>query len=193
MINIENVEGTYFDSVFQTESARLMTLNQYIDEVKSDKHANRIARLRGLLKAGKTEEAEACKKKLPLYVAGGVMEGGRKLEHLVRYSGCIVIDIDDSPIPPEELLRRAYELPYVKAGHCSPSGTGGKLFILVDCELEYHKPAFEIVRRRVEADIPGVTVDVTGKDPNRACFFSNDLGAFYKKDAEVLQIGRAHV
>lgn len=188
MINIENVEGTYFDSVFQTESARLMTLNQYIDEVKSDKHANRIARLRGLLKAGKTEEAEACKKKLPLYVAGGVMEGGRKLEHLVRYSGCIVIDIDDSPIPPEELLRRAYELPYVKAGHCSPSGTGGKLFILVDCELEYHKPAFEIVRRRVEADIPGVTVDVTGKDPNRACFFSNDLGAFYKKDAEVLRV-----
>lgn len=116
------------------------------------------------------------------------MEGGRKLENMVRYSGCIVIDIDDSPIPPKELLRSAYELPYVKAGHVSPSGTGGKLFILVDCELECHKPAFEIVRRRVEADIPGVTVDVTGKDPNRACFFSNDPGAFYKKDAEVLRV-----
>lgn len=64
------------------------------------------------------------------------MEGGRKLEHMARYSACIVIDIDDSPIPVLELLRRAAEFPYVKAGHVSPSGTGVKLFIMVDSDLK---------------------------------------------------------
>ena len=63
---------------------------------------------------------DAYKKKLPLYVAGGVMEGGRKLEHMARYSACMVIDIDDSPIPVLELLRRAAELPVCESRSCQP-------------------------------------------------------------------------
>ena len=127
-----------------------MTLNQYIGKVKSGEYARPIAYLRGLIKAGKKDEADAYKKKLPLYVAGGVMEGGRKLEHMVRYSACMVIDIDDSPIPVLELLRRAAEFPYVKAGHVSPSGTGVKLFIMVDSDLKNHNLAFGVVKHRVE-------------------------------------------
>ena len=170
MVIQKEVEGTYFDSAFQTGSASLMTLNQYIGKVKSGEYARPIAYLRGLIKAGKKDEADAYKKKLPLYVAGGVMEGGRKLEHMARYSACIVIDIDDSPIPVLELLRRAAEFPYVKAGHVSPSGTGVKLFIMVDSDLKNHNLAFEIVKHCVEVDLPGVKVDVSGKDPNRGCF-----------------------
>ena len=79
----------------------------------------------------KKDEADAYKKNYPL-CRRGVMEGGRKLEHMVRYSACTVVDIDDSPIPVPELLLRAAELPYVKAGHVSPSGSGVKLFVLVD-------------------------------------------------------------
>ena len=130
-----------------------MTLNQYIGKVKSGEYARPIAYLRGLIKAGKKDEADAYKKKLPLYVAGGVMEGGRKLEHMARYSACIVIDIDDSPIPVLELLRRAAEFPYVKAGHVSPSGTGVKLFIMVDSDLKNHNLAFEIVKHHVEVAV----------------------------------------
>lgn len=182
------VEGTYFDSAFQTGSARLMTLDQYIGKVKSEEYARPVAYLRGLVKAGKKAEADACKKRLPLYVAGGVMEGGRRLEHMVRYSSCVVIDIDHSPIPVPELLVRAAALSYMKAGYGSPSGSGGKFFVLVDSGLQHHKPAFEVVRRRVEADLPGVKVDISGKDPNRGCFASHDPNAFYKEASEVLRI-----
>ena len=35
MVIQKEVEGTYFDSAFQTGSASLMTLNQYIGKVKS--------------------------------------------------------------------------------------------------------------------------------------------------------------
>ena len=165
MVIQKEVEGTYFDSAFQTGSASLMTLNQYIGKVKSGEYARPIAYLRGLIKAGKKDEADAYKKKLPLYVAGGVMEGGRKLEHMARYSACIVIDIDDSPIPVLELLRRAAEFPYVKAGHVSPSGTGVKLFIMVDSDLKNHNLAFEIVKHRVEVDLPGVKVRTVAVSP----------------------------
>ena len=188
MVIQKEVEGTCFDSAFQTGSASLMTLNQYIGKVKSGEYARPIAYLRGLIKAGKKDEADAYKKKLPLYVAGGVMEGGRKLEHMVRYSACMVIDIDDSPIPVLELLRRAAELPYVKAGHVSPSGTGVKLFIMVDSDLKNHNLAFEIVKHRVEVDLPGVKVDVSGKDPNRGCFAGHDPNAFYKEESEAIEI-----
>lgn len=164
-----------------------MTLNQYIGKVKSGEYARPIAYLRGLIKAGKKDEADAYKKKLPLYVAGGVMEGGRKLEHMVRYSACMVIDIDDSPIPVLELLRRAAELSYVKAGHVSPSGTGVKLFIMVDSDLKNHNLAFGVVKHRVEVDLPGVKVDVSGKDPNRGCFAGHDPNAFYKEESEAIE------
>lgn len=188
MVIQKEVEGTCFDSAFQTGSASLMTLNQYIGKVKSGEYARPIAYLRGLIKAGKKDEADAYKKKLPLYVAGGVMEGGRKLEHMVRYSACMVIDIDDSPIPVLELLRRAAELSYVKAGHVSPSGTGVKLFIMVDSDLKNHNLAFEIVKHHVEVDLPGVKVDVSGKDPNRGCFAGHDPNAFYKEESEAIEI-----
>ena len=188
MVIQKEVEGTCFDSAFQTGSASLMTLNQYIGKVKSGEYARPIAYLRGLIKAGKKDEADAYKKKLPLYVAGGVMEGGRKLEHMVRYSACMVIDIDDSPIPVLELLRRAAELPYVKAGHVSPSGTGVKLFIMVVSDLKNHNLALGVVKHRVEVDLPGVKVDVSGEDPNRGCFAGHDPNAFYKEESEAIEI-----
>lgn len=188
MIDSLSVKGTFFDSAIRTWSARMMPLDQYINEVKNGVHAPTIARIRELVSAGKNKEAESLKKELSLYVAGGEMQGGRRLEHMVAYSGCICTDIDDPAIPPQEVLRIAGNLPYVKAGHISPSGTGNKLFILVDSPLECHSLAFELVRRRIETDIPGVTVDRSGKDPNRGCFVSHDPDAFYKEESEVLSL-----
>ena len=114
--------------------------------------------------------------------------GGRKLEHMVRYSGCICIDLDDVLLPPEQILSQAVQLGYVKAGHISPSHTGNKLFVLVDSDQEHHLQAFEQVRAMIEKDLPGVTVDISGKDANRGCFASYDPDAFYKEVAEVVHV-----
>ena len=114
--------------------------------------------------------------------------GGRKLEHMVRYSGCICFDLDDVLLPPEQILSQAVQLGYVKAGHISPSHTGNKLFVLVDSDQEHHLQAFEQVRAMIENDLPGVTVDISGKDANRGCFASYDPDAFYKEVAEVVHV-----
>ena len=111
--------------------------------------------------------------------------GGRKLEHMVRYSGCICFDLDDVLLPPEQILSQAVQLGYVKAGHISPSHTGNKLFVLVDSDQEHHLQAFEQVRAMIENDLPGVTVDISGKDANRGCFASYDPDAFYKEVTDV--------
>ena len=60
----------------------MMPLDQYINEVKNGVHAPAIARIRELVSAGKNKEAESLKKELSLYVAGGEMQGGRRLEHM---------------------------------------------------------------------------------------------------------------
>ncbi|WP_348724976.1 DUF3987 domain-containing protein [Parabacteroides goldsteinii] len=107
---------------------------------------------------------------------------------MVRYSGCICFDLDDVLLPPEQILSQAAQLGYVKAGHISPSHTGNKLFVLVDSDQEHHLQAFEQVRAMIEKDLPGVTVDISGKDANRGCFASYDPDAFYKEVAEVVHV-----
>ena len=59
---------------------------------------------------------------------------------------------------------------------------------MVDSDLKNHNLAFEIVKHRVEVDLPGVKVDVSGKDPNRGCFAGHDPNAFYKEESEAIEI-----
>ncbi len=155
----QTVECTFFASAFNVNDLQITTLDQYIDQIRSKKYASAITRLRAEYLAGHTEEGDKRKKKLPLLVAGGIMKGGRKREHLVHYSHCIIVDIDGVPTSAEDILRRAEGLPYVKAGHISASGKGDKLFVLVDSDLDLHLPAFEAVCRKLENDLPGIMVD----------------------------------
>lgn len=184
----QTVECTLYFSAFDTQTLMLTTLERYIADVRSGKHKKAVEKVQAYLAASENEKAEAGKKRLPLLVPGGAMAGGRKLEHMVRYSGCICFDLDDVLLPPEQILSQAAQLGYVKAGHISPSHTGNKLFVLVDSDQEHHLQAFEQVRAMIEKDLPGVTVDISGKDANRGCFASYDPDAFYKEVAEVVHV-----
>jgi len=184
----QTVECTLYFSAFDTQTLMLTTLERYIADVRSGKHKKAVEKVQAYLAASENEKAEAGKKRLPLLVPGGAMAGGRKLEHMVRYSGCICFDLDDVLLPPEQILSQAVQLGYVKAGHISPSHTGNKLFVLVDSDQEHHLQAFEQVRAMIEKDLPGVTVDISGKDANRGCFASYDPDAFYKEVAEVVHV-----
>ncbi|WP_279186105.1 DUF3987 domain-containing protein [Parabacteroides goldsteinii] len=184
----QTVECTLYFSAFDTQTLMLTTLERYIADVRSGKHKKAVEKVQAYLAASENEKAEAGKKRLPLLVPGGAMAGGRKLEHMVRYSGCICFDLDDVLLPPEQILSQAVQLGYVKAGHISPSHTENKLFVLVDSDQEHHLQAFEQVRAMIENDLPGVTVDISGKDANRGCFASYDPDAFYKEVAEVVHV-----
>ena len=69
------------------------------------------------------------------------------------------------------------------------SGTGVKLFIMVDSDLKKLITwPLKFVKHRVEVDLPGVKVDISGKDPNRGCFAGHDPNAFYKEESEAIEI-----
>lgn len=162
------MECSFYESAFKTAVCVTVSLESYLAGVKNGKYEALVKRLRSYKAAGDTERADNAKKKLPLLVAGGVMEGGRKLEHMVRYSRCTTIDLDDVPGDPLDFLRRAETLDYVKAGHISPSGMGNKLFVLVDSSLPDHVTAFGYVSRMIERDLPGVKVDTSARMPTAA-------------------------
>ena len=65
MVIQKEVEGTYFDSAFQTGSASLMTLNQYIGKVKSGEYARPIVYLRGLSKPARRMKLMLTRKNCP--------------------------------------------------------------------------------------------------------------------------------
>lgn len=184
----QNVECTLFPTAFDTTKSILLTLSDYIEGVKSNKYEPRIANLRILIDSGEAEKYAQAKKQLPLLVAGGAMEGGRKIQFMVRYSQCISVDVDHVAGSADQMLVRAAALPYMKAGYVSPSGHGLKLFVLVDTDQAHHYEAFEHVRALTEKDLPGLTVDISGKDPNRGCFVSYDPNAFYKDNSEVIHV-----
>lgn len=190
-MNLENnqrVECSFFESAFKTQHPMPILLEDYFDQVKNGTCRVQVERMRSLEAAGDSEKARIAKKYLPLVVAGGVMENGRKREHMVRYSQCVTVDLDHVPSQPAALLRQAQALDYVKAGHISPSGTGLKLFVMVDSDLAHHEVALALVSRMVEHDLPGVKADPSGKDPNRGCFMSYDPDAFYKDVSRVVGI-----
>lgn len=190
-MNLENnqrVECSFFESAFKTQHPMPILLEDYFNQVKNGTCRVQVERMRSLEAAGDSEKARIAKKYLPLVVAGGVMENGRKREHMVRYSQCVTVDLDHVPSQPAALLRQAQALDYVKAGHISPSGTGLKLFVMVDSDLAHHEVALALVSRMVEHDLPGVKADPSGKDPNRGCFMSYDPDAFYKDVSRVVGI-----
>lgn len=90
MIDSLSVKGTFFDSAIRTWSARMMPLDQYINDVKNGVHAPAIARIRELVSAGKNKEAESLKKELPLYVAGGEMQGGWSTWWLIAVASALI-------------------------------------------------------------------------------------------------------
>ncbi len=65
MVIQKEVEGTYFDSAFQTGSASLMTLNQYIGKVKSGEYANRSPICVGLSKPARRMKLMLTRKNCP--------------------------------------------------------------------------------------------------------------------------------
>lgn len=184
----QNVECTLFPTAFDTKKSQLLTLSDHIDGIKSDKYEPQISYIRFVNDSGDGKKYAQAKKQLPLLVAGGTMEGGRKIECMVRYSQCVSIDIDHVPGSADQVLVQASALPYIKAGYVSPSGRGVKLFVLVDSDLAHHYDAFEYVRALTEGALPGLTVDTSGKDPNRGCFVSHDPNAFYKEVSEVIHV-----
>ena len=100
---------------------------------------------------------------------------GRALQHVVRYTGLVVVDLDGL----EDLagaLAPMRDLQGLRLLYTSPSGRGLKAWVAVDpipSTVAEYKDVWEQLTRQVEAST-GCKVDESGSDPTRLSFTAHD-------------------
>lgn len=154
-----------------------------LDEIKTGKYKHAIVYLRKSLSENKMEAYEKAKKSLPAFTPSGKFIGGRKMEFLVDYSNCIILDIDK--LQSDELakvnhLSRQCEFTY--ACFISPSGNGLKILVKVSSTKTEHKETFLAIQDHYEK-LLNLEIDKSGKDITRLCFYSYDENLFINENA----------
>jgi hypothetical protein len=120
-----------------------LDLSVILEQIRSGKFKARIQALRELLRQGNVDEYDDKKRSLPAFTPSGMFEGGRKLEFLKEYSGCLVLDLDK--LDQDQLTfakNKASEIPYTWSCFISPSGHGLKILVKVFSRPVFHKQVF---------------------------------------------------
>jgi len=170
-----------------SEPSENLPLLSILEQIRDGSFRDEVESLRTLIKNEQKKEYSQQKKKLPAFTPSGIFDGGRKLEFLKSYSGIIVLDIDkvDSVDLPS-LKSIASEILCTYACFISPSNCGLKILVRVDSRQAYHKQAFEQVKEYYEALLK-LSVDRTGKDITRLCFFSFDETIYINTYSEIFK------
>jgi hypothetical protein len=162
-----------------------------LEDIRKGKYKNAIIYLRKSLAENKQEAYEKAKKSLPAFTPSGKFVGGRKPEFLAEYSGFIILDIDK--LSPEDLKKAAHsanQSEFTYASFISPSGNGLKILVQVNSEKASHKDAFLAVQAYYEK-LMNLSIDKSGKDITRLCFFSFDAELYLNANAKTFVIHHA--
>lgn len=165
-----------------------LSIQEVIDEIRSEKYAGPVNRLRDLWDRGDIKLYGSLKKQLPAVTFCGEFGEKRKRFSLKTYNQLMVIDIDK--LGSEELQKHLATLrqdQHLFAIWKSPSGYGIKglvvLTSVLPAELEtvdlYHDNAFAQVRDYFRT-MYGISIDKSGSDTTRLCFMSYDPDLFLK-------------
>jgi hypothetical protein len=150
------------------------TISAILEEIKTGKYKHAITYLRKSLSEKKMEAYEKAKKSLPAFTPSGKFEGGRKLEFLVEYSNCMILDIDKlSAADLQNAKHLANQSEFTLASFVSPSGNGLKILVKIDTPKAEHKETFLKVQAYYE-NMLKLEIDKSGKDLTRLCFYSAD-------------------
>ena len=163
-----------------------MHISEFVTQIRNGKWKNEVSSYRQLMRDGKTEEAGRIKNNLPAILVGGTCEGGHTKNNFRRFSGHLMVDIDDYEGDLRALLELLYGQPWAYAGWITVSEAGIKLIVRVDAETpyEFEKLAYPQVVDKV-LELIGFPVDKQCKDLTRMCYVSWDEDAFLKEDCEV--------
>ncbi|MGA2465473.1 MAG: BT4734/BF3469 family protein [Thermodesulfobacteriota bacterium] len=179
-----------FQTSAWTPLSKEMTIQEVIDEIKSEKYFSQIDRLRSFIQKGETDQYNIHKKNLPAVTFCGTFDGKRKKEHLKEYNQIIVLDIDKVNANEFERVKTTLEKDnYVFASWVSPSQKGikGLVGLLYNLDInnqfidDYHKGAF-IQFQKYFSEKYNIELDVSGSDTTRLCFLSHDPNLSLKSD-----------
>ena len=164
------------------------TLTDFIDAIRSDEFAAKIARLRSTLAAGDDDGYAVAKKGLHAVSISGTADGRRwhaMEEGRFSHSGLLQLDFDAADNvgwTVEEIVEILQAEPRIVAAFVSPSGHGVKGIARIPvCQTkDEHVAAFAAARNHFRAH--NLTIDEACKDPVRLMFVSHDPGAWLDLD-----------
>ena len=166
--------------------ARHLTVGQSLDMIKNGTYKNQVAKLRSYLAAGDRDTYDQEKRKLPAVTFAADFDGKRNRQSIAKYNGLCVLDIDKLTREQLEQVKTQFtEDPYVFTFWESPSMAGVKGLVhfefpegTLDTEVNFrHTYGFRKINDYF-LEKYGITLDNSGSDATRLCFFSDDPSLF---------------
>jgi hypothetical protein len=164
------------------------TLTDFIDAIRSDEYAAKIAKFRAILASGDDDAYSLAKRGLHAVSISGTADGRRwhaMEEGRFTHSGLLQLDFDAADNvgwTVEEIVEILQAEPRIVAAFVSPSGHGVKGIARIPvCKTkDEHVAAFAAARNHFRAH--NLTIDEACKDPVRLMFVSHDPGAWLDLD-----------
>lgn len=179
-----------FQTTARTRLTKEMTIQEVLNEIKSDKYLSEIDRLRTFIRNGQLKEYDLNKKILPAVTFCGTFDKKRKREFLKTYNQIVVLDIDKlDALEFKRTKNILQENEFVLAYWESPSQKGikGLVYLLYPYEAENsnidacHKNAFRQLEKYF-SETYNIILDDSGSDTTRLCFVSHDLNLKLKNN-----------
>ena len=160
-------------------------ISAILDEIKTGKYRPAIIYLRRSLAENKIEAFEKTKKSLPAFTPSASFSGGRKQEFIKEYSKLIILDIDKLDTEQlKSISEKANISEFTFSSFISPSGNGLKILVQVSTDHSHHKESFLAIQSYYET-LLDISIDKSGKDITRLCFYSFDENLYYNPNAKV--------
>lgn len=171
---------TTFDRLLDTKTCKHVEHDKIFHAIRTGgKLAKSVQEIRQLIEID-PDKANEEKKKLPGICFGGKFSK-RSNDSLIESSGLMILDFDKTALYFDEELKKD---PRIYACWLSPSGTGYKALVkipVVADDREYKRYFYS-----VQKVFP--TVDQSGKDISRFCFFSFDPTIYVNAEAKTWEI-----
>ncbi len=173
-------------SIF-TDFTKVVAVKPYetiAEVIRNGRYRSKVEALQALLSEGNEKAYSNQKKRLPAFTPSGKFEGGRRMNNLLEYSNLIILDIDK--LTSEKLIavrEKAIQDTHTYSCFVSPSGKGLKILVKTVNSATKHKETFLQIQEYYES-LLGISIDPSGKDITRLCFFSYDKDLYLNPQSQ---------
>ena len=163
-------------------------LAQIMEKIRGGHYKVLVSRIRELVKIGDQDSVSQLKKELMAFTVSGLFEGRPSMSCLKTYNPLVILTINE--IDPEilpYLVLKIKAIEFTKAVFMSLNGTGLKVIVEVDAEMENHSLAFQQVCNFYK-DQMAIYISNGGENIIELCFMSHDPEAYFNPDSSVFKI-----
>lgn len=180
-----------YKGAFEDVSTRDITLAQLVKIIKQAASVKALTQqYRELLQSNKFA-AKQLKNSMLGVISGGQFKAGKKIEHIAKPSGLMIMDYDDSYDPEviSQLRDKVIALPETRLCFISPSG-GLKWAIQTDfitANNKHHNLAYMVLVEHYETTLQ-IKLDPACKNINRLTYIAHDPDCYLNTESDVVAL-----